>query len=116
MSSPSIYDYMNRRSEPSQSLEPDIIDAASYQSLDRVKPIIETLKEASEVRIREDKDFQYILDDIERYKEVKKRKTVSLREQDRIDEKEEEKVRNNHVSAKGRPEGFRAEDSPYHHG
>ena len=59
-----------------------------------MKPIIETLKEASEVRIREDKDFQYILDDIERYKEVKKRKTVSLREQDRIDEKEEEKVRN----------------------
>ncbi|MGB1781754.1 MAG: carboxy terminal-processing peptidase [Limisphaerales bacterium] len=92
---PSIYDYMELgEANLPRSLEPDIIDAASYQSLDRVKPIIETLKEASEVRIREDKDFQYILDDIERYKEVKKRKTVSLREQDRIDEKEEEKVRN----------------------
>ena len=92
---PSIYDYMELgEANLPRSLEPDIIDAASYQSLDRVTPIIETLKEASEVRIREDKDFQYILDDIERYKEVKKRKTVSLREQDRIDEKEEEKVRN----------------------
>jgi carboxyl-terminal processing protease len=41
-----------------------------------------------------DKDFQYVLDDIERYKEIKQRKTISLNEEDRSVEKQEEEDRN----------------------
>jgi carboxyl-terminal processing protease len=91
---PSIYDYMELgEAHLPQSLEPDSIDPADYKVMHRVEGTIPPLKSASEKRIKNNTDFQYIMDDIRRYQEIKERKTVSLNEEKRAPEKEEDKLR-----------------------
>ncbi|MDG1892999.1 MAG: carboxy terminal-processing peptidase [Verrucomicrobiota bacterium] len=91
---PSIYDYMELgEAHLPQSLEPDSIPPADYKAMQRLGDLIEPLRQRSQKRIDQDKDFQYILDDIRRYQEIKKRKTVSLNEETRIPEREADKER-----------------------
>ncbi len=91
---PSIYDYMELgEAHLPQSLEPDSIEPADYKVMQRVEGTLEALKEASAKRIKNDTDFQYIMDDIRRYQEIKERKTVSLNEEKRKPEKEADKAR-----------------------
>ena len=92
---PSIYDYMELgEANLPRSLEPDSIDPASFEKVNHVPSNLPELSKISQERITMDKDFQYILDDIERYKEIKQRKTISLNEEDRSVEKQEEEDRN----------------------
>jgi len=92
---PSIYDYMELgEANLPRSLEPDSIDPASFEKVNHVPSNLPELSKISQERIAMDKDFQYILDDIERYKEIKQRKTISLNEEDRSVEKQEEEDRN----------------------
>ena len=92
---PSIYDYMELgEANLPRSLEPDSIDPASFEKVNHVPINLPELSKISRERIAMDKDFQYVLDDIERYKEIKQRKTISLNEEDRSVEKQEEEDRN----------------------
>lgn len=93
---PSIYDYMELgEANLPRSLDPDSIQPADYKAMQRVnEPILDILRKKSQQRIKQDRDFQYIQNDIERYLEIKQRKTISLNEEERIPEKEEDKVRN----------------------
>jgi carboxyl-terminal processing protease len=92
---PSIYDYMELgEANLPRSLEPDSIDPASFEKVNHVPSNLPELRKISKERIAMDKDFQYVLDDIERYKEIKQRKTISLNEEDRSVEKQEEEDRN----------------------
>ena len=92
---PSIYDYMELgEANLPRSLEPDSIDPASFEKVNHMPSNLPELSKISQERIAMDKDFQYILDDIERYKEIKQRKTISLNEEDRSVEKQEEEDRN----------------------
>jgi carboxyl-terminal processing protease len=92
---PSIYDYMELgEANLPRSLEPDSIDPASFEKVNHVPSNLPELSKISQKRIAMDKDFQYVLDDIERYKEIKQRKTISLNEEDRSVEKQEEEDRN----------------------
>ena len=92
---PSIYDYMELgEANLPRSLEPDSIDPASFEKVNHVPSNLPELSKISQERIAMDKDFQYVLDDIERYKEIKQRKTISLNEEDRSVEKQEEEDRN----------------------
>ncbi|MBT6237453.1 MAG: carboxy terminal-processing peptidase [Verrucomicrobia bacterium] len=91
---PSIYDYMELgEAHLPQSLEPDSIDPADYEIMHRVRDTVDTLKKTSAERIKTVTDFQYIMNDIKRYQETKERKTVSLNEEKRAPEKEEDKAR-----------------------
>ena len=93
---PSIYDYMELgEANLPRSLDPDSIQPADYKTMHRVnEPILDVLRNKSKQRIEQDRDFQYIQDDIERYLEIKQRKTISLNEEKRIPEKAEDKERN----------------------
>jgi carboxyl-terminal processing protease len=93
---PSIYDYMELgEANLPRSLDPDSIQPADYKTMHRVnEPILDVLRNKSKQRIGQDRDFQYIQDDIERYLEIKQRKTISLNEEKRIPEKAEDKERN----------------------
>ena len=93
---PSIYDYMELgEANLPRSLDPDSIQPADYKAMHRVsEPVLDILRKKSKERIEQDTDFQYIQDDIKRYQEIKQRKTISLNEEKRIPEKEEDKERN----------------------
>jgi carboxyl-terminal processing protease len=93
---PSIYDYMELgEANLPRSLDPDSIQPADYKTMHRVnEPILDVVRNKSKQRIEQDRDFQYIQDDIERYLEIKQRKTISLNEEKRIPEKAEDKERN----------------------
>lgn len=91
---PSVYDYMEIGEEHlPNSLEPDRIPPADYTSVNRTKPYIATLKARSAKRISENTDFGYVQEDIDRYLEIKERKSISLKESVRLQQKEQEKVR-----------------------
>jgi len=92
---PSIYDYMELgEANLPRSLEPDSIDPASFEKVNHVPSNLPELRKISKERIAMDKDCQYVLADIDRYKEIKQRKTISLNEEDRSVEKQEEEDRN----------------------
>lgn len=72
----------------------DKIDPANYDHMNLVQPYLAELKKRSSARISSDKDFKYLLDDIEQYKKLIAEKKVSLNEQRRLKEKQqaEEKI------------------------
>ncbi len=91
---PSIYDHMEVGEEHlPNSLEPDQIPAAKYKTVGQTKPYIEPLKQDSAQRIKETTDFKYVLEDIDRYLKLKARDSVSLKESQRLAEKENDKAR-----------------------
>jgi hypothetical protein len=58
-----------------------------------VKPYISELQLFSKERVSHSKDFAYLLEDIEQVKKRKDEKTISLNEKARLQEKEQEKAR-----------------------
>lgn len=62
---------------------------AKFEHLDRVQPYVEELRRRSAARIACDKDYSYIREDIERFKQHEADKTISLSEQARLKETEE---------------------------
>jgi carboxyl-terminal processing protease len=91
---PSIYDYLDIGEASLENCLPaDQTTPASYTSVDMVKPYVSELQSASKERIGHNKDFAYLLEDIEQVKKRKDEKTVSLNEKVRSQEKEQEKAR-----------------------
>ena len=75
---------------PKEILEKEDVKLAN---LDRAKPYVEELRKLHKLRVKGDKDFAYVREDIERYKELIKDKTVSLNEAARIKEKDDNEAR-----------------------
>jgi carboxyl-terminal processing protease len=71
----------------------DVITSAKYEKLNRIQPILEELRKRSNQRLEADQDFAYLREDIERMKKALEDKTVSLNENKRLKEKEENEAR-----------------------
>jgi carboxyl-terminal processing protease len=70
-------------------LPADSTSPAKFEKLDRVEAHLPELRKRSETRVLASRDFDYIRDDIERFKKMKAERTVSLNEQERRKEREE---------------------------
>ena len=71
----------------------DTIQSAKFDHLNRVEPYLPELRKRSTERIRSDKEFSYIREDIELFKKQQTDKTVSLNEKMRLKEKEDADAR-----------------------
>lgn len=71
----------------------DTVDAAKYEKVARVDPYLPELKKRSMARVRSDRDYNYILEDIEQYKKLMADKSISLNEAQRLKEKRELQAR-----------------------
>jgi carboxyl-terminal processing protease len=71
----------------------DTLPGSKFEPVNRVAPYLEELRRRSNERIAQDKDFDYIRQDIEHYKKAQADKTISLNEQTRLKEKEEADAR-----------------------
>lgn len=79
--------------ELENALEFDTIKPASYDKLNRVAGVLPEIKTRSEKRVAADKDFAYVRAEMERYTKLKADKTVSMNEEKRRKEKDENKAR-----------------------
>jgi len=91
---PNVLDYL----ETGEAYLPNVLDAdaiqpAKYQRVDRINGGLETLRKASTDRLAKDRDFAYIMEDIELVKKQRADKHISLNEQKRIQEKKEAEAR-----------------------
>ncbi|MBA4149848.1 MAG: carboxy terminal-processing peptidase [Verrucomicrobia bacterium] len=64
----------------------DEVNSAKHDKLNRVEPLLSELKKRSDQRIERDTDFQYISQDIERFKKHLADKSISLNEKQRLSE------------------------------
>ncbi len=71
----------------------DTIPSADFEKLTLIQPHFTELSRRSTERVSKEKDFEYVREDIERYKKLKDEKYVSLAEAVRLKEKEENKAR-----------------------
>jgi len=69
------------------------IAAAKYDKLDLVEPYLPELLRRSTERVATNQDFSYIHEDIELFRKAQADRTISLNEQERLKEKEENEVR-----------------------
>ncbi len=92
---PSVLDFYPEVGESAleNPLPWDTIDSADYKKLDRVQPYLPELEKRSVRRVADDKDYDYVREDIEKIKKLVADKTVSLNEQQRLTEKETDDVR-----------------------
>ncbi len=71
----------------------DTIKSASFDKLSLIQPILPELKSRSDKRLLDDKDFEYVREDIEQYKKALADRTVSLNEVKRLKERDEIETR-----------------------
>ncbi len=71
----------------------DTVPSAKYVPVNLIPPVLPELRKRSEARVAVDKDFDYVRDEVERYKKVKEEKTVSMNEAERLREKAENEAR-----------------------
>jgi carboxyl-terminal processing protease len=91
---PSIYDYLDiGEAALENSLPADQTTPAKFTSLERVESVLPELRTASKVRVSQNKDFAYLQEDIEQVKKRKDEKSISLNEEVRLAEREEDKQR-----------------------
>jgi carboxyl-terminal processing protease len=69
------------------------IESASFQPVDRISSVLPELKRRSEQRIADDPEFRYIQEDIELYQQALADRSVSLNEEIRRREKQENDAR-----------------------
>ncbi len=88
---------------PKEILQAENVELAK---LGRATPYVDELRKRHEQRVKQDQDFNYVREDIERYKELIKDKTVSLNEIARIKEKDDNEARSEKrkTEIKARPE------------
>ena len=91
---PSLLDHMElgEASLPN-ALPADFITPVAYTKLNQVESFVSELRRRSADRILKNPDFGYLREDIDRYRKQKADKVVSLNEQQRRQELEDEKVR-----------------------
>ena len=95
ISLPSVLDFMELgESHLPNCLPADRTTPASYSRMNLVQPYVSTLRERSANRIAANKEYAFILEDIEEMKKRKEDPSVSLNEATRIAEKNDRKTRN----------------------
>jgi carboxyl-terminal processing protease len=92
---PSTYDYMDMLGETSldNALPFDTIQAADYDKMNFVQPYLAELKARSAMRTSTNLDFTYVRQDIDMVKKLMGDQTISLNEQTRLKETEENEAR-----------------------
>lgn len=70
----------------------DSINAAHYDSLYDIGTLVPSLREKHQARINAEPEFQYLLEDIKEYKQNADDKTVSLKEAERVAERDDSKA------------------------
>lgn len=80
-------------SQEDNALPWDSIVRAKYNTVDTLEGAVKYLGEQHNKRIKVEPEFNYVFEDISRYKEEKDGKTISLVEAERIKEREEGDVR-----------------------
>lgn len=95
----------------------DSINAANYSTLNDISQLIPALQEKHQARISKEIEFQYLMQDIADYKQQMNDKTVSLREANRITERDENKAKqlvrtNERLKRLGLPEVSSLDDVP----
>jgi carboxyl-terminal processing protease len=92
---PSTYDYMDMLGETSldNALPWDTNSSAQYDRLNCVQPFLPDLKVRSALRVATNHDFTYVREDIEQVKKFMGDKTISLNEQVRLKEADENETR-----------------------
>jgi carboxyl-terminal processing protease len=82
----------------------DEIKEAEFEKVASVTQYMEELKKRSEQRLATDRDFEYIREDMERFRKTQEDKTVSLNEAQRLKEKQDNddraKARKKEVAAR----------------
>ncbi|KXI29046.1 carboxy terminal-processing peptidase [Paraglaciecola hydrolytica] len=81
-------------SQEESALPWDSIERANYTTFGDAKSVAQQLGNLHNTRIKNDPEFAYIFEDIERYKQKKEDKTISLVESERLKEKTEAETRN----------------------
>ena len=81
-------------SQEESALPWDSIERANYTTFGDAKSVAQQLVSLHNERIKHDPEFTYLFEDIERYKEKKEDKTISLVESERLKEKNEIEARN----------------------
>lgn len=81
-------------SQEESALPWDSIERANYTTFGDSKNVAQQLVGLHNQRVKQDPEFAYIFEDIERYKLKKEDKTISLVESDRLTEKSEIEARN----------------------
>jgi carboxyl-terminal processing protease len=71
----------------------DTIDAAKYEPLNLVAPVLGEVKRRSAERVATGKDWSYVREDIQLFRKRQADKTLSLNEKVRLKEKNEEEAR-----------------------
>jgi carboxyl-terminal processing protease len=71
----------------------DTINSAKYEHLPMVDPYLADLRKLSSTRIANEKEYDYVREDIALYKKRQADKTISLNEKERIKEKEQDEAR-----------------------
>jgi carboxyl-terminal processing protease len=92
---PSVVNYATDIGESSleNPLPWDTTKSAKYDKLDFVQPFLSELLKHSATRIATNQDFAYVREDIERYRKQQADKTISLNEQQRLTEREQDDAR-----------------------
>ncbi|HVM50909.1 MAG TPA: carboxy terminal-processing peptidase [Candidatus Acidoferrum sp.] len=72
----------------------DEIPSAKYDHLNRVDPYLAELRRRSAERVASDKEYSYVREDVQRFIKQQADKTVSLNEQARLKESEDQQARN----------------------
>ncbi|ATC94518.1 carboxy terminal-processing peptidase [Pseudoalteromonas tunicata] len=104
-------------SQEDNALPWDHIANAKYSSLADLAPAITFLQKKHDERIKTEPEFNYVFDDIERYKKEKNRKRISLIEKQRITERDDnDKIAlqrtNERLKRLGQPEIAKLDDVP----
>jgi carboxyl-terminal processing protease len=92
---PSTYDFMDMLGETSldNALPWDTNTPAEFDKLNCVQPFLPELKARSALRVATNRDFAYVREDIEQVKKLMGDKTISLNEQRRLKEADENEAR-----------------------
>ncbi|MCS4307939.1 carboxyl-terminal processing protease [Rheinheimera pacifica] len=95
----------------------DSINAANYTTLNDLSQFLPALQQKHQARISKEVEFQYLMQDIADYKQQISDKTVSLREANRVAERDENKAKqlvrtNERLKRLGLPEVTSLDDVP----
>lgn len=92
---PSRFNHMKDIGESAleNALKWDTVPSAKYEKFDQVAPFLPELLNRSAERVARDQEFAYVREDIEQFRKLQAENSVSLNEQTRIREWEEEDSR-----------------------
>jgi len=92
---PSTYEFMELLGEKSldNALPSGMIESADYEKVNRVQQYTAELKKRSATRLSSEKDYSYVREDIEQVKKMLSDKSISLNEQARLKEVQDNETR-----------------------